>query len=117
MEKMPADLPELNGVSATFQVLPKSEVRSTLALAAAPIPIHASPFRNTAMLVPLAANAPSFSSAGGKSRSATRVQVLPPLSVVRIQNFPSIESPTTIPRLASQNDIASKNAFGSSFLN
>src|SRR6185369_16126728 len=57
------------------------------------------------MLVPLAAKAPSFAKAGGSASAGTRDQSRPPFAVVRIQNFPSTESPITIPWSASQKDI------------
>jgi len=84
-------------VSETFHVRPRSVVRSTRAFDVAPVPIHAWVFPLTAILVPLAANAPSFSSAGGKALAGTRFQICPPFSVVIIQNRLSIESPMTMP--------------------
>ena len=70
-----------------------------------------------ATFVPLAAKNPSFGSAAGNPAAATCSHVLPPLPVVRITNRPSTESLTATPRSASQNAIASKNAFGSRLTN
>jgi hypothetical protein len=67
--------------------------------------------------VPLAANAPSFASAGGNRLAATRAHERPPSRVVMITNCPFTESLTAMPLLASQNAIASKNASGSSLVN
>ena len=52
--------------------------------------------------------------AGPAARASTCV---PPSSVVRMTNAPSTESLTAMPWSASQNAIASKNAFGSSLVN
>ena len=70
-----------------------------------------------ATFVPLAAKAPSFSSAGGSAASGTRVHVFPPSAVVMITKRPLTESLTATPRASSRNAIASKNAFGSAFVN
>ncbi len=80
--------------------------KRTRASAAAPVPIHTCEPTNTAMFDPLAANAPSFGSAGG-SPCESRVQVLPPFSVWSTTNCPSIESPIATPRSASTSVIAS----------
>ena len=64
-----------------------------------------------AMLVPLAANAPSFSSAGG-SPSPIRLQCAPPSSVLMITSRPSTLSLNAKPCRASRNAIASKKACG-----
>ena len=47
----------------------------------------------------------------------TRAQVCPPFSVRKITSCPSTESLNAMPRSASQNAMASKNAFGSVFEN
>src|SRR5579871_2170376 len=110
---MPALGPAGIGVSATVHVLPLSGVWRTRDLLAAPVPIQACDVPNTAMLVPLAANAPSFSSAGGNDSHGTRAHVSP-LFVVKIKNCLSIESPMAIPCCSSQNDIASRKILSSS---
>ena len=49
--------------------------------------------------------------------SGTRGHVRPPSVVERMTNWPSTESLKAMPRFASQNAIASKNAFGSVLVN
>ena len=66
-------------------------------------------------LVPLAANAPSPASAA--TPTSTRSHRPPPSLVRSNTNFPSTASLTTRPSRAVQNVIASKNAFGSWFVN
>src|SRR5882672_5928445 len=109
---MPAEAEAATGVSAIVQDAPPSVVRRTRQRVEAPVPIHAWSRPNTATLVPLPAKAPSFESAGGNLSGGTRTHVFPPSLVVRMSNLPSTESPITSPRPASQNAIASKNAFG-----
>src|SRR5262245_15105345 len=117
IEKMPADGPEATGVRATLHVRPPSLERSTRDSAAAPVAIQTWFGRTTATFVPLAAKKPSLSSAGGKLDDGMRVHVRPPSLAAITTNCPSTESLTAMPRFASQNAIASKNAFGSRLTN
>ena len=114
IEKMPVACPVATGVAAMAHVRPPSDDRSTRD---AVVPIHTCSRPNIATLVPLAAKAPSPGRAGGTRSAATRSQVRPPSTVLRITNRPSTESLKAIPRSASQNAIASRNTLGSVFAN
>src|SRR5688500_9845702 len=123
---MPDDGPAGSGVAAAVQVRPPSLERSTRAVAAAPVPSQTcragwvapdAPDTGTVRFVPLAANAPSFGSAGGSPAAGAGVQVAPPSAVSRRTKRPSTESLTATPRRASQKTIASKNAFSSRLTN
>src|SRR5437899_4254416 len=109
MEKIPDDeFSGCIGVSRTAQVWPRSWERKTRATEAPPVANHTylSPCRVRQEL--LAANAPSFLSAGGSATGGTCCQVSPPSSVVKRTNFPSTGSLSTIPCLRSQKATASK---------
>ncbi len=71
--------------------------RKTLATAAPPVPNQALRSPWTTRHVPLAANAPSPGKAGGMTLAMTRFHDLPPSSVARIKNRPSIGSPCARP--------------------
>ena len=110
---MPVASPVAIGVCVTVHVRPPSLDRS---IREAVVPIHTrSPLM--AMFVPLAANAPSPSSAGGSASAGIRSHVAPPFDVRRITNRPSTESLNANPRFTSPNVIASRKTLGSVFLN
>jgi hypothetical protein len=75
---------------------------------APPVTNHASlpPFR-TNRHVPLAANAPSPSHAGGMTCPGSVAHVAPPSCVARTRNLPFTGSPSTSPSFSSKNAIAS----------
>src|SRR5438552_6822434 len=117
MEKIPCgDCPLTIGVAATDQLLPASVVRNTRA-ADPPVANQAFFFPCTAIHVPLAANAPSPSIAGGSFAADTSSQCAPPSAVAMITKRPSIGSLTASPCCASQNAMQSKNAFALSLVN
>src|SRR5580704_12745794 len=117
MEKIPAESgPWLIGVSATVQVLPASVERNTRA-AFPPVANQTLLVPWTAMQVPLAANAPSPSMAGGSDSGESGSQLLPPFSVVINSNLSLPElsrtgSPSAMPRSRSQKAMQSKNPLG-----
>src|SRR6516165_1660650 len=117
IEKIPADaLSLLMGVEETCQLAPQSEVRKTRA-APPPVPNHALPRPPAVMQLPLAAKAPSRSTAAGIFAAGFSFHVTPPSSVEIVRNLPSTGSLTAIPCIESQNAMASKNAFGLRFVN
>src|SRR6187551_1598168 len=108
MEYAPALPPERSGVSEICHEAPRSVERSTRDFGPAPVANHTRLEPFTATLVPLAAKAPSFASAGGRRLAATRAHERPPSRVVMMTNSPFTESLTAMPLFASQNAIASK---------
>jgi hypothetical protein len=97
-EKMPDDaLPAVIGVEAAFHVSPPSVDLNTRATAAPPVPNQTLVFPWTAMQVPLAANAPSPSSAEGKCSLGMSFQFAPPSDVLITMKRPSTGSLIAMP--------------------
>src|SRR6185436_20797379 len=113
-EKIPDEaLPAVIGVVATFQPAPASVDLKTRATDAPPVANQTFFEPPTAMQVPLAANAPSPSSAGGRFSLGSSFQFAPPSVVLIRMNRPSTGSLIAMPERASQNANASKKAFAS----
>ena len=109
---MPADgLSHLMGVEETCHEEPLSDDLKTRA-APPPVANQALPGPAVVMQLPLAAKAPSPAMAGGIFSAGLSRHVAPPSEVEMITNRPSTGSLTAMPCIESQNDIASKNAFG-----
>src|SRR5687767_8323427 len=99
---MPDDaFPAVIGVAATFHVIPPFVDLNTRAVAAPPVPNQAFCLPWTAMQVPLAANAASPSSGGGRPSPGSSFQVAPSVVLIRM-NRPSTGSLIAIPVRASQ---------------
>src|SRR5580692_7225844 len=117
MEKMPVESwPWIIGVSATVQSLPALVERNTRATFP-PVTNQTLAVPWMVMQVPLAANAPSPSTAGGRDSGGSGFQVLPPSSVEFNSNLSVPElsrtgSPTAMPRSRSQKAMQSKNPLG-----
>src|SRR5271155_4039920 len=97
MEKIPEESTPLPmGELATLQVFPASTERNTRA-ALPPVANQTLTFPSTVRQLPLAANAPSPSMAGGSDWAGIAFQVLPPSLVVISSKLPFTGSPTAIP--------------------
>src|SRR6516162_6385109 len=116
IEKTPWFRPVASGASEAVQVLPASAAWKTReAFSVTNHACHVSfvPFLSeyVAMHVPEAGE-PSPALAGGIDSGRNGVQCAPPSDVVSSSKLPSTASPTTMPWVAVQKAMQSRNAFG-----